>query len=102
IDVVQTGLKAQVTLTAFKQRTTPTLDGRVSYVSADSLTDPRTGLPYFSTRIEIPADEMERLGGLELNPGMPAQVMIVTGERTAFQYLFDPLRESLQRAFREQ
>ena len=102
IDVVQTGLKAQVTLTAFKQRTTPTLDGRVSYVSADSLTDPRTGLPYFSTRIEIPADEMERLGGLELNPGMPAQVMIVTGERTAFQYLFDPLRESMQRAFREE
>ena len=102
IDVVQTGLKAQVTLSAFKQRTTPTLDGQVIYVSADSLTDPRTGVPYFATRIEIPADEMDRLGGLELSPGMPAQVMIVTGERTAFQYLFDPLRESLQRAFREQ
>ncbi len=102
IDVVQTGLKAQVTLTAFKQRTTPTLDGRVVYVSADSLIDARTGFPYFSARVEISAAEMQRLGGLELSPGMPAQVMIVTGERTAFQYLTDPLRESLQRAFREQ
>ncbi len=102
IDVVKVGLKAQVNLSAFKQRTTPTLNGAVAYVSADSLNDPRTGAPYFAARIEIPSAELERLDGLELSPGMPAEVMIVTGERTAFRYLFDPLRESLQRSFREQ
>ncbi len=102
IDVVKPGLAARVRLTAFKQRTTPTLQGRVVYVSADRLTDPRTGIPYFTARVEIPASELARLDGVKLYPGMPAEVMVVTGARTALEYLVDPLRESLQRAFREQ
>ena len=102
IDVVKPGLAARVRLTAFKQRTTPTLQGRVVYVSADRLTDPRTGIPYFTARVEIPPSELARLDGVALYPGMPAEVMVVTGARTAIEYLVDPLRESLQRAFREQ
>jgi len=102
IDIVKVGLPARVTLTAFKQRTTPTLDGTVIYVSADSLVDKRTGAPYFSARIEISKEQLDRIEDVELAPGMPADVMIVTGNRTAFQYLFDPLRESMRHAFREQ
>ena len=95
-------MTAKVTLSAFKQRTTPTLDGTVIYVSADSLVDKRTGEPYFSARVEISKEQLDRVDGVELAPGMPADVMIVTGNRTAFQYLFDPFRESMNRAFREQ
>jgi len=102
IDIVKVGLPARVTLSAFKQRTTPTLDGTVIYVSADSLVDKRTGAPYFSARVEISKEQLDRIDDVELSPGMPADVMIVTGSRTAFQYLFDPLRESMRRAFREQ
>jgi HlyD family type I secretion membrane fusion protein len=102
IDVVRPGLAAQVRLTAFKQRTTPTLDGRVAYVSADRLVDPVSGTAYFIARVEIPADQLARLGEVALYPGMPAEVMVVVGRRTALGYLLDPLRESLGRAFHEQ
>jgi HlyD family secretion protein/epimerase transport system membrane fusion protein len=102
IDVVRPGLVAQVRLTAFKQRTTPILDGRVAYVSADRLVDPVSGTAYFIARVEIPADQLARLGGVALYPGMPAEVMVVVGRRTALGYLLDPLRESLGRAFHEQ
>src|SRR3546814_1436773 len=48
VDVVHSGLPAQVKLTAFNQRYAPALDGRVKWVSADRLTDQRTGQPYRS------------------------------------------------------
>ncbi len=102
IDVVRPGLAAEVRLTAFKQRTTPTLKGRVAYVSADRLVDGASGVAYFTARIEIPAGELARLAGVALYPGMPAEVMVVTGRRTALGYLLDPLTASLGRAFREE
>ena len=40
------GMEAEVRLTAFKQRTTPTLTGSVIYLSADRLADTRTGTPH--------------------------------------------------------
>jgi HlyD family type I secretion membrane fusion protein len=102
IDVVRPGLAAEVRLTAFKQRTTPTLAGRVAYVSADRLVDAASGTAHFTARVEIPAAELARLDGVELYPGMPAEVMVVVGRRTALGYLLDPLRESFGRAFHEQ
>ncbi|MEE8535522.1 MAG: HlyD family type I secretion periplasmic adaptor subunit, partial [Kiloniellales bacterium] len=102
IDVVRPGLAAQVRLTAFKQRTTPTLEGRVVYVSADRLIDAASGAAYFTARIEIPAAALARLVGVALYPGMPAEVMVVTGRRTALEYLLAPLTESFGRAFREE
>ena len=102
IDVVRPGLAAEVRLTAFKQRTTPTLKGRVAYVSADRLVDGVSGAAYFTARIEIPAGELARLAGVALYPGMPAEVMVVTGRRTALGYLLDPLTASLNRAFKEE
>jgi HlyD family type I secretion membrane fusion protein len=102
IDGVRAGLPAEVRLLAYKQRRTPTLRGTVIYVSADALTNERTGQPYYAARIEIPPEELARLGnGAELYPGMPAEALIATGERTALQYLLDPVRDSFWRAFRE-
>src|SRR3954454_1902119 len=73
IDSVHPGLAAKVHLTSFKARTTPRLDGRVVYVSADSLVDPRTGTPYYDVRIEVDSHELERLRHVHLYPGMPVQ-----------------------------
>jgi HlyD family type I secretion membrane fusion protein len=101
IDTVHTGLPAEVRLTAFKQWVTPVLSGRVEHVAADSLTDQRTGTPYYIAQVVIDGGELERAGGIALRPGMPADVMIVTGRRTAFEYLISPLRDSFARAFRE-
>jgi HlyD family type I secretion membrane fusion protein len=102
VDAIEVGLLAEVRFTAFKQRTTPTLSGEVVYVSADILTDPEIEEAYFIARTKISAEELVRLDGLEIMPGMPAQVMIIGDERTLLEYLGDPIRQSLRRAFREQ
>lgn len=101
IDVVAPGLPAQVQLTAYPQRTTPPLDGVLAQLSADRLTDPRTGEAYYSGRIDIDRRELVHLPAIHLTPGMPVQAMIVTGQRTLFDYLTAPLRNSLGRSFRE-
>lgn len=102
IDVVHPGLFAQVRLSAYRQRTTPYVDGRVIQVSADRFVDQRTGFPYYQARVEINADTLHRLRGVTLYPGMPVEVMIMTGKRVALEYLLNPITTSINRAFREQ
>lgn len=102
IDVVSTGLPARVVLPAFKQRQLPRIEGRVRRISADALVDPHTGERYFQAQIEVDADQLAALDPpIELTAGMPAEVYIVTGERTMLDYLLEPLYDSLRRAFRE-
>lgn len=101
IDVVFPGLPTKLNFPAFKQRTTPSLDGEVFYVSAAIEEDQRTGHTYYKARIRIAADQLARLEGQELIQGMPVSAMIVTGENTFLQYLITPVRESLQRAFHQ-
>ncbi len=101
VDNIQIGLGADVQFTAFSQRTTPKLHGDVIYVSADSLIDPDTKAPYFAARIAIPEEEVARLDDKTLQPGMPADVLIITGERTPMNYLIKPIKESMDKAWRE-
>ncbi|HSC15289.1 MAG TPA: HlyD family type I secretion periplasmic adaptor subunit, partial [Gammaproteobacteria bacterium] len=101
IDVVEVGLEAQVRLTALTQRNLAPLAGHVTTVSADRLTDQRTGASYFLARVELDDDPAEKLDGERLYPGMQAEVMIVTGARTTLDYLSRPLVDSFNRAFRE-
>ena len=101
IDVVTSGLPAQIRLTAFNQRIVPTLDGTVVHVSADSMTDPNTASEYFMSRVEVDGDQLAKLADVHLLPGMPADVMIVTGERTLIDYLVTPITNSFARALRE-
>lgn len=98
---VQIGLPAKVRLTAFKQRVVPLLDGTVTMVSADALHDHDNGEPYYAAEVEIDAGELARLKDVKLISGMPAQVVIPTGERTLLDYLLSPLRESYSRALSE-
>ncbi len=101
IDVVHAGLGAQVRLTAFSQRISPILNGTVETVSADRRVDERTGIPYYTARVRLDHQDEAGAADFELYPGMPAEVMIVTGERTALSYLVRPLIYSFNRALRE-
>jgi len=95
------GMAADVRLTAFKQRTTPTVSGRVTYVSADRLTDQRSGAPYYLAQVEVSDSEIARIAPHTLQAGMPAEVFIKKRERTAFDYLMQPVADTMGRAWRE-
>lgn len=101
IDQVQIGSEAEVRLLPFKQRTLPILIGKVTAVSADTLEDERTGETYYTANVEIPEDQIRKIEGHTLVPGMPADVIIKSGEYTVLQYLLGPLTDTLARAFRE-
>lgn len=101
IDVVRVGLTTQVRLSAYSARRTPSLDGTVAGVSADRLIERSTGAAYYLARIELDPAEIAELPEIELYPGMPAEAMIVTGRRTALDYLLDPIINRVDRAFRE-
>lgn len=101
IDRVQTGLVADVRFSAFKQATTPVIEGVVTQISADRLVNQETGMPYYLARVEIPEDQLARLGSLMLVPGMPAEVLINTGERTFFEYLVQPATNAFARSLIE-
>lgn len=102
IDNVNPGQSAALRVLAFNQRTAPLLEGRVSYVSADSLENKTTRQQFYVAYIVVPDDEIGRLGGLKMQPGMQAEVMIKTGDRTAFQYILQPIVDSMNRALREE
>jgi HlyD family secretion protein len=101
IDQVSPGQKVMVRFSAFDQSTTPQLAGSVSIVAADITRDPRTGQPYYAIRIAISDEEIARLNGLKLVPGMPAEAHLQTHMRTALSYLAKPLTDQFSRAFRE-
>lgn len=104
IDNVRVGHAASIRLSALNQRTTPILEGKVFYVSADAIADKDDGIPreVYLARIALPAAELRRVPGFAPLPGMPVEVMIRTTERTFAQYLAKPITDSMQRAFREQ
>jgi HlyD family secretion protein len=111
IDQVRLGQKAFVRFSAFNQRTTPQLTGTVSYVSATTSHDQGAQGPqgvqgsqgaFFTVRVILAEEERRRLGGLQLVPGMPAEVFMQTGSRTMMSYLMKPITDQMQRAFVEQ
>ncbi|MBT9368972.1 HlyD family type I secretion periplasmic adaptor subunit [Rhizobium sp. CSW-27] len=102
IDQIQPGQRAVLRLSAFNQRTTPELNGHVSRIAADLTTDERTGASYYLVRLQVPHEELAKLKDLTLVPGMPAEAMIRTGDRTALSYLVKPLSDQINRAFREE
>jgi HlyD family type I secretion membrane fusion protein len=101
IDVVKPGLLAKVRLTAYQRRHVRPLEGRVVSVSADRLVEDRTGESYYLVRIELTESPGDVLDGAVLQPGMAAEVVIVTGARTALEYLLEPITQSFNAAFRE-
>jgi HlyD family secretion protein len=99
IDEVHEGLQAQVHLLAYQGRTLPRIEGTVREVSADRLEDPATHQPYYLARVAVRREALP--AGVALSAGMPADVAIVTSERTVLDYLVRPLTGTLRRGLRE-
>ncbi|WP_029085694.1 HlyD family type I secretion periplasmic adaptor subunit [Bradyrhizobium sp. th.b2] len=101
ISDVHPNTRAEVHLTAYKQRIVPIIHGDVIQVSADRLTDPKTNNPYYTAYVRIDQDELATMPNIRLYPGMPATVIIPTIQRTAFDYIVGPLVMSFNHAFRQ-
>ena len=106
IDIVSEGQTAKVRMSALDSRTTPVLNGELIYLSSDRITKEGGGSgnqpsSFYRARIEIGGEELKKLGGQKLKAGMPAEVMINTGERTVLDYVIKPLTDAMARGFIE-
>ena len=106
IDQVESGAAVRVRIGAGNRRTTPEFDGTVAVISPDVVREtpaPLVGGPeprYYIARVVL-SDPPADADGLQLMPGMPAEVYIRTQDRTPLNYLVKPLREQIARAYRE-
>lgn len=102
VDRVHAGLPADVHFDAYMSRAErPVISGTVAVVSADALLDERSGTQYYAMRVAVPAAELDKLGGLALQPGMQGTVMVKTGERSLLVYLARPLLRRFDTALTE-
>lgn len=100
VDQVYVGQEASLRFTAFDQRQTPEIFGKVSEVSADVFQDEVTGLNYYRV-VLLPGDsELAKLQDQTLLPGMPVEAYLRTSERTPLSFLTKPLMDYFNRAFR--
>lgn len=101
IDNLHLAQQARLRFTSFSTRTTPEVFGHVTLVSADAFEDKQSGQSYFRAEVTLDPGELARLGDVQVLPGMPVEVMLMTAERTAMSYLLKPVTDYFARAFRE-
>jgi HlyD family secretion protein len=101
IDRVHVGQDARMRFAAFDARTTPEVDGKVLKVSADAIVEQQTQMRYYLAEISITQEARDKLGEVEILPGMPVESYIRTGDRSPLVYLTKPLTDYFAKAFRE-
>ena len=101
IDQIAVGQDARLRFTAFNQRTTPEVQGIITFIAPDTAQDPKSRLDYFSVRVGLPAGTDWKVADRSITPGMPVEAFLTTGKRTAFSYLSKPITDQFSRTFRE-
>ncbi|MEH6526406.1 MAG: HlyD family efflux transporter periplasmic adaptor subunit, partial [Sneathiella sp.] len=101
IDLLANKNGARIRFPSFNQRLTPDLAGTLISVSADMIVDEITGQNFYKARLEIDSNELDKLNGKKLVPGMPLEAFIETGNRTIMSYLMKPFTDQIVHAFRE-
>jgi HlyD family secretion protein len=94
------GRPADVRLVSINHAERPKITGEIATVSADRLTDERTGEPYYLIRVRMSPDDVGK-SKVDLQPGMAAEIIVTTQPRTLIEYLVSPLTDEITRAFRE-
>lgn len=101
IDKVKAGLPVDILFTAFDQANTPHVPGKLTQVSADVLMEPKQNLPYFKATVEVTPEGMASMKRYDIRAGMPVEVFVRTGERSAMSYFVKPLQDRMKRALTE-
>lgn len=102
VDNVHAGMVTEVRLPSFHSREIPILNGKILSISRDRLSDPDGKNVYFLGIVRVDPKQLPKEFRDRLTAGMPAQVIVPTGERTVLQYLFSPLRDTLRTTMREE
>jgi len=103
IDKVQAGLSTDVRFNAFAHSPQLVVEGKVLSVSGDLLSDPaQPQFSYFLARVQVTPDGMKTLGNRQMQPGMPAEIVIKTGERSMLTYLLHPLVKRMASSMKEE
>lgn len=102
IDRIAIGKLADIRFSAFNTATTPVIEGRVTSISGDRLINEKTSVPYYLARISVTGEGARKLGDRKLLAGMPAEILISTGERTLLQYLMQPARDVIAQSMIEE
>jgi len=102
IDRVHAGLPVDIRFSTFAHSPQLVVGGKVISVSADMLTEQQTGAAYFLARVAVTPEGMKKLGTRQLQPGMQAEVVFKTGERTMLTYLLYPLTKRLAASMKEE
>jgi HlyD family type I secretion membrane fusion protein len=100
VDQVVPGRTAEVRLTSINSIERPVLYGTIRTVSADRITDEKSGQAYYAIQVALNADDVQK-SNIDLQAGMPVEVIVPTKPRTLVQYLVSPLRDEIAGAFRE-
>jgi protease secretion system membrane fusion protein len=103
IDKVQAGLSADIRFNSFAHSPQLVVEGKVLSVSGDLLSDPQQPqYAYYLARVQVTPAGMKTLGQRQMQPGMPAEVVIKTGERSLLTYLLHPLTKRLATSLKEE
>ncbi|GFM53611.1 HlyD family type I secretion periplasmic adaptor subunit [Pseudomonas cichorii] len=102
INRIAIGKLADIRFSAFNNATTPVIQGVVTSISADRLTDEKNGLPYYLIKTNVTPEGLKKLGDKKLLSGMPAEILINSGERTLLQYLLQPARDAIAESMIEE
>lgn len=102
IDRVHAGLPVDIRFNTFANSPQLVVDGKVVSISGDLLTDPQTNQAYYLARVGVTPEGFKKLGRRSLQPGMPVEVVLKTGERTLLTYLLHPLTKRLAASLKEE
>jgi protease secretion system membrane fusion protein len=103
IDKIQQGLLTDVRFNTFAHSPQLVVEGKVMSVSGDLLSDPQQPqFAYYLARVQVTPSGMKTLGTRQMQPGMPIEIVIKTGERSLLTYLMHPLTKRMAASMKEE
>ena len=102
IDSVKAGMPVDVRFSSFARSPQLVVQGKVVSISADLLTDPQNGIAYYLARVALTPEGLKMLGKRQMQPGMPVEVVLRTGERSMLTYLLHPLTKRIAASMNEE
>jgi len=103
IDKMQVGLAADIRFNSFAHSPQLVVEGKVMSVSGDLLSDPQQPqYMYYLARVQVTPSGMKTLGTRQMQPGMPIEIVIKTGERSLLTYLLHPLTKRMAASMKEE